>query len=93
MRVARAIGPRARRGGTQGTHTQAEQHTSTHVVLLLTWRRRAELVVEGEVVEHLVGRLDLLLLLLLLRDRRRHVRVRPLDERVLLDSSLDGRDR
>jgi hypothetical protein len=92
MRVARAIGPRARRGGTQGTHTQAEQHTSTHAVLLLTWRRRAELVVEGEVVEHLVGRLDLLLLLLL-RDRRRHVRVRPLDERVLLDSSLDGRDR
>jgi hypothetical protein len=62
-------------------------------VLLLTWRRRAELVVEGEGVEHLVGRLDLLLLLLLLRDRRRHVRVRPLDERVLLDSSLDGRDR
>ena len=92
MRVARAIGPRARRGGTQGTHTQAEQHTSTHAVLLLTWRRRAELVVEVEVVEHLVGRLDLLLLLLL-RDRRRHVRVRPLDERVLLDSSLDGRDR
>ena len=91
MRVARAIGPRAQRGGTQGTHTQAEQHTSTHAVLLLTWRRRAELVVEGEVVEHLVGRLDLLLLLL--RDRRRHVRLRPLDERVLLDSSLDGRDR